>query len=273
MEHFKTGIYAVNNSSIPWYKIPTVTKPKRKVKKKPIVYPLFIECEDAVEDVFWKDMFSKMSINKFPKGFGFRVVDQKLVCHDRSNTQYVSLTGSISEIASKCMQFFRERANILSEIDNLEIQQSYLIIQQEVNKPREWKDIKLRKGERRAAIIQYVSELARKFNLSDKEFDDLLTLININFHLGRIGNNDIYYKDGCITSIGGIVRENGKFKLEDSYSEKKCKFREKDILSINLTRQPQCSISNRWAKIVASKNGVSKQKIIKQITEARTITE
>nr|QBK93792.1 MAG: uncharacterized protein LCPAC406_01060 [Pithovirus LCPAC406] len=267
-----TGSYAITNgNSIPWYEQPYVAQKSKKKKKKVIIHPLFQECETIVEDPFWKEMFIKMSMNKLPKGF--RITDNKLVCHDRTKSQYIPLIGSISEIAAKCMQFLREKANILSQIDKSEIRDSYLSIHKEVNKSRSWNQIRLKPGEKRAAIIQFASEKASEHNLSNNQFDDLLTLINLNLYLGRLDNDDIDYQEGCIIKIKGIIIENNKFILDERRSLKRCRYKDKDLLSINLLVKPVCTISSAWAKIAASRSGKTKIKIMKEITLARGSTE
>nr|QBK92695.1 MAG: uncharacterized protein LCPAC401_03330 [Pithovirus LCPAC401] len=267
------GSYAITNGkNIPWYEQPYVAQKSKKnnKKKKVIIHPLFQKCETIVEDPFWKEIFIKMSMNKLPKGF--RITENKLICHDRNKSQYIPLIGSISEIAAKVMQFLREKANILSQIDRSEIRDSYLSIHKEVNEPRSWNQIRLKPGEKRAAIIQFASEKASEYNLSNGQFDDLLTLINLNLYLGRLDNDDIDYREGYITEIKGIIVENNKFRLDERRLSKRCKYKDKDLLSINLRVRPVCTISSAWAKIAASRSGKTKMKIMKEITLARGST-
>ncbi len=259
-----TGNYAINNT-IPWYEQPyEPPKSKKKKKIKVIVHSLFQECEAVVDDPFWKEMFVKMSMNKLPKGF--RVNDDKLVCHDRNKSQYVSLVGSIDEVASRCMSLLREKANILSQIDKSEIKDSLLSIHKEVNEPRTWKQVRGKKGEKRAAIIEFASEKVDELGLTITEFNDLLTLINLNLYLGKIDNNDVEYQDGCIVKINGLVIENGKFILDERHSTRRCKYKNKDVPFINLRVRHACELSSSWAKVAAARMGKTKVKILKEMT-------
>ena len=258
-----TGNYA---TTVPWYKQATVQKTTKKKAKKTIIHQIFHDCVVVIDDDFWKDMFIKMSMNKFPGGF--RISDQNLVCHDRNKSNYVNLTGTLSEIASSCIEFLKKKANILSSTDKRELREAQLIIHKSANQPRSWDDIKSKRGERRAAIIQYISGLTRRYQLNDASFTHLLTLVNVNFYLGKIINTDITYENGCITNINGLIRIDGVFVLDQTHQSKQCKYRDKDVQSINLEKKRACSLSSSWAKYAASKTGMTKAKALREITIA-----
>ena len=264
-----TGEYAITSNPLPWFKQKKSIKSK-KIKKTVVVYPLFLQCSEVVTDPFWKNFFVKMSTNKLPKGF--RVKSNRFVCHDRNKTQYVILTGEIIEIASKCMQFLREVANIMSQYDRAELRKTQIDAMKKANIPKTWNDIKKKKSEKRAAIIQFASELSEKYNLNTEESKKFLTLLNLSYFVGKLISDDIIYSQGRIIKINGLIRTDNEFKLDEEHDKRKYKFREKELRSDNIKHEYTCKLSEIWAKIVAKKCGLTKAKVLKAITTARSNT-
>ena len=262
-----TGDYAVTNRLLPWYKQPKQVKPKKKKKHK-VIYPLFIQCSEIVTDPFWIGFFIDMSRNKLPKGF--RIRGNNLVCHDRNKTKHVNLIGDTIEIASKCMQFLREVANIMSQNDKNEIRKAQKEAMERANIPKTWNDIKKKKSEKKAAIIQFSAELSKNNNLTVEESTDLLTLINLSYFLNKINSDDVMYNNGHIISINGLIKVNGKFRLDEEHEIRRYKFRDKEIRSNNLKHEYVCKISHCWAKFVARQCGLPKAKVLRAITTARS---
>nr|QBK93600.1 MAG: uncharacterized protein LCPAC404_03040 [Pithovirus LCPAC404] len=266
------GNYATVSKPLPWFnKTVKTAKKKKTAKVQKVIHPIFVECSKVVGDPFWKDFFIRMSKNKLPKGF--RIKGNTLVCHDRTKTKHINFTDDILETASKCMQFLKEIANIMSMTDREEVRRNQIEEMKKANIPKVWSEIKKKKSEKRAAIIQYVSELTREYNLTLFESTDLLTLINLSYFLGQIGNDDVSYEKGHITEIRGLIRIDNKFKLDDEHGKKRYKSRDKEIISNNLRHEYRCSLSDVWAKIIAKKSGLTKAKVLRAITVARTNTE
>lgn len=175
-----------------------------------IIHPQFHKCRDYVLDPFWKEIFLACACNKFPRGVYYDSSANTLNIRTpdsggRTKVDVVDLSEKPEEIYCVVMQLFREKLGKFScrdlqirseELD--EIQQK-----QKITRDCEWKKLKP-KSTKDFLILDYISTLKEKHNLSRKEAKNLLSTIHLGFRLRKLDSNDVVYQKGEIQNIKGL---------------------------------------------------------------------
>lgn len=241
----KAGNYAIATAKTrPWLSTPIVTttaKSRRTKAQVQIVYPLFSECAALTTDPFWISIFNNAAKGTFPRGFTYY--------QDRKDQREESLSG-ISDVPSGsqiltykrgvktfstdvpsnpadaivvCISFFARTAGIMSESDQERTKREYdqRMLEQTSIRTCTWADIKKKKI-RDILIGTFVQKIGQVFELTDKESDQLSTMISIGFLLGYFQSKNVVFDQGRIKAIVGLLfdPETRVFFLDSSLSPK-----------------------------------------------------
>lgn len=139
-----------------------------------IHFPIFILCANLCTDNFWREVYKNLSKGNAPNGV---TLTSDNICYKNNIYNY----------SDKCPN------------DIIKIVESIVTIKN--NGLTKWTHSNTQKKVKEVLIINYLIQLKKEINLSDKEVKKLLDVIKISIIFGDISNDDIEYLDGKILSI------------------------------------------------------------------------
>ena len=91
------------------------TQAKKSKAQPTIVHKIFYECGRLLDDEYWKNVFTKASYGKFPKGFTFK--DNKLTYRYKSKVHVQEIPLETSSALKTIVLFMKKTGQIMSECD------------------------------------------------------------------------------------------------------------------------------------------------------------
>ena len=157
---------------------------------KKIVYPIFLECCQYTDSIFWENIFENLAYGKAPHG---SYISENFLCSGYkigkkdSKTVYEEVFSLLSNHLGTFAQQVKDFTNIENDIKNSR---------------KNWHDIK--KNVKELLIELYVSRMRNKYSLSIEQARYLLSTILIGIVFKAITVNDIDYSNCRINKIDGI---------------------------------------------------------------------
>ena len=165
---------------------------KRKMYMKKIVYPIFLECCQYTNDIFWENIFENLAYGKPP--YGSYISKNFLCCsYEQKEFNYKIEKKDSKTVYEEVFSLLTNRLGIFSHQEKVK----------KINDIKNWNDIK-KKNVKELLIELYVSRMRTKYSLSIKQARYLLSTILIAMVFKVITVNDIDYSDGRINKIDGI---------------------------------------------------------------------
>ena len=170
---------------------------KRKMYMKKIVYPIFLECCQYTNDIFWENIFENLAYGKAP--YGSYISKNFLCCGYKQKEFNYKIEKKDSETVYKeVFSLLTNRLGIFSQQEK-----DFTNLENDIkNSRKNWNDIK--KNVKELLIELYVSRMRNKYSLSIKQARHLLSTILIAIVFKAITVNDIDYSNGRINKIDGI---------------------------------------------------------------------
>lgn len=183
----------------------------RKIK-----YPLFNECMNRCDSVFWKTFFKNLSFGKIPKGFVLR-----------ENTIYVTglrkflIINENPDVCTEEIIEFMKDCGYISEEEKLLLQKRYIEEMTESSSTSNcsWSSITSKKM-KDIHINNFIYRISEAYNLTSKQRNELMVILKIGFSLGNITNDDIIFSEGRIVNINGIEFNDGRFIIQRQATKK-----------------------------------------------------
>ena len=159
---------------------------------KKLVYPIFLDCCQYTDIIFWEDIFANLAFGEPPCGTYF---SKNFLCCSLEQKEFnYKIENKDSETLYKeVFSLLRNRLGIFSHQEKVE----------KINDIKNWNDIKKKKI-KELLIELYVSRMRTKYSLSIKQARYLLSTILIAMVFKVITVNDIDYSNGRINKIEGI---------------------------------------------------------------------
>ena len=212
--------------------------------KKEILYPVFLECLQFINDAFWENIFEDLAYGKTPYG---TYINKDFLCCNYKNKEF---SNKIEKKDPKTLyndnySLLGKKLGILSIRDKTNRQIDFQNIENELKECRKnWSNIR-KKNIKDLLIERYVLNMKNKYSLSYKQAQTLLSTIFIGLVFKVISVKDIKYSDGNITEIEGISFSNKEFKFEKNIYGNDIEFRKCILLDKN-------SMSDNWEKFLTS---------------------
>ena len=200
--------------------------------KKEIIYPIFLECCQYTDDLFWIYIFEDLSYGKCP--YGCYINKNFLCCSFKgkefsykidSNKDPKVMFEEIYNLLHNKLGFYSEIQR-RSKIKNIEIPESNW-------KDKKWNNIK-NKNVKDFIIDNYVISMKKLYSLDDNTVIKLKFVILSGIIFKTISNNDIVYENGIIKEIKGI-----SFKKNEMIIDKNLinyKFQNEKIVNKNIKK-------------------------------------
>jgi len=229
-----------------------LNKPNKKTIN--IINPIFVKCSELIRDDFWKKIFQKASLGKFPRNFSYK--NNKLSYKYRNKVFTREISDDPYDALSTITTFMRQTGKILSDEDkkiSLEIAEANTVSVTTIFN-KKWTDLgnKLKK----ILIYDFVDKLSKEYGSTHENTVQLSRVINCGIELGYIDKDDINYCNGKIISIAGLCNdENKDFYIEYKHEPKikKC--------SKSAAKKTKNIFLEAWENLLMSLNNLEYKKI------------
>lgn len=212
--------------------------------KKEILYPVFLECLQFINDTFWENIFEDLAYGKTP--YGTYINKDFLCCNYKDKEFSYKIEKKDPEtLYNDIYLLLGKKLGILSLRDKTNKQIDFQNIENELKECRKnWANIR-KKNIKDLLIERYVLNMKKKYSLTYKQSQNLLSTIFIGLVFKVISVKDIKYSDGCITEIEGITFSEKKFKVEKNIYGNDIEFRKCILIDKN-------SMSDNWDKFLTN---------------------
>jgi hypothetical protein len=173
------------------------------MKKKEILYPVFLSVSHLSADVFWKYLYEDLAYGICP--FGTFMNNDSVFCRFKGKQfNYQFSSKEPEEIETQLTYIFKTQLNIQSKMDYLSSRADFSKIL-DTSHNKEWKDIK-KKNIKDILLDNFIIKMKNKYNFNASQTHKLMCFIITGFQFKIITNLDIEYDSvTCsITNIKGI---------------------------------------------------------------------
>jgi len=172
-------------------------------KKHEIIYPVFLECCQYADDVFWQGIFEELAYGIPP--YGTYINKGFLTCSYKGKEFSYKIERKNPEILyTDITKLLTEKLGILSQKEKVTKRLAFERLEKNIKDSRhDWASIR-KKNIKDTLLEKYVIEMKRKHSLSIKQCKYLLSIIIISIMFKTITSKDIEYDEDRITNINGI---------------------------------------------------------------------
>ena len=181
--------------------------------KKEILYPIFLECCELIEDTFWKNVFEDLSYGKCPYG---TYIAKDFFCCNYKNKEfsYKIERKDPQQLLTDIHNLLVKKLGLMSNKDKIKKKIDFNQIENNIKEYRKsWSNIR-KKNIKDLLISNYVIHMKNKHLLSLKQARNLLSVIFIGMVFKVISVKDIIYEDGVIKHVNGISFKPKQIILE-----------------------------------------------------------
>lgn len=171
--------------------------------KKDIIYPMFIECLNFTEDIFWENIFGELAYGKAP--YGTYISKDFLCCkYKKKDFSYKIERKDTKLLYTEVYDLLKNKLGLLSSNEKLMKKKIFNTMEDNLKNSRNnWNDIK-KKNIKESLIELYVIRMKHKYSLSIIQSRYLLSIIFMAMVFKVISSKDIIYNNGEIQDIKGI---------------------------------------------------------------------
>jgi hypothetical protein len=210
------------------------------VVKKDIIYPIFLECIEHIDDKFWENIFEDLAYGKTP--YGTYINKNFFSCNYKDKEfSYKIEKNDPEQLYNDIYSLLNTKLGLLSPRDKIKKKTDFINIEDEIKEGRKnWSKIR-KKNIKELLIENYVIAMKNKYSLTIKQVKYLLSVIFIGMVFKIINTKDIHYNDGVINKIDGIgFKKREVIILRDIYDI--------DINTTNIILEEKNLISYNWNK-------------------------
>ena len=183
--------------------------------KKEIIFPIFLECKEQIDNPFWKSLFEDFAYGKYPKQL-YITNYQQIQSSSRVNFfQYCFKNKTPAEMVVDIQELLLQHTNIISNEEV--VKKKSELVHFKTNTWKQWKDIK-KKFIRTILIMDYCIELKEKYKFSQTLCIQLYHKIMNMVINGEI--QDIELRQNKIYHIPGLTITEESFELPIQYESK-----------------------------------------------------
>lgn len=203
-----------------------------------VIYPIFIECmEWAEDDPYWESVFENLAYGKAPHGT--YITRDNLCCAQKKNTfSYPIENKDSAEVYAEVYALLSEKAGLVSDAERLKRMAECEV----ADKENDWISIR-RKNVKDMLVEQFVIRMRKTHNLSAKQGEELLGVINTGLMLRSIAPTDVHMENGIIDYIEHIEFSDGMFTVDKDLYDVEVEL----TADLDVTQTP---LSKIWHKYV-----------------------
>lgn len=183
--------------------------------KKEIIYPIFLECCQFTDDLFWENIFEELAYGKGPYG---TYISKGFLCCSYKNKEFsYKITRKDPKIIfDEIYGLLTEKLGILSYKEKAQKKLVFHEVGKNIkNSRQEWSNIR-KKNIKDAMYEKYVIDMKKEYKLTIKQCKFLLSMIMLSIIFKSISSKDITFKYDKIEHIEGIEfnkTENGTYEI------------------------------------------------------------
>jgi hypothetical protein len=181
--------------------------------KKEIIYPIFLECCQYTNDIYWENIFQDLAYGKTPYG---TYISKDSICCNYKNKEfnYKIEQKNPEQLYNDVYFLFHKKFGLLSQRDKINKKIDFYNIEDEMKNGRKsWANIR-KKNIKDLLIENYVIDMKNKYLLSTQQTKYLLSIIFIAMTFKVICSKDILYEEGKIKNINGIQLKKKQIIVE-----------------------------------------------------------
>jgi hypothetical protein len=181
--------------------------------RKEIIYPIFLECCQFVEDTYWEIIFEDLAYGKC--SYGTYISRDFLCCSYKGKEFSYKIEKKDPNILyTDIYNLLTKKLGILSKKDKIKKRTEFYKTEQDIKQSRQtWSSIK-KKNLKDLLIEQYVIKIKKKYSLNISQSRYLLSIIFIAIVFKVITSKDIDYENGHINNIKGIEFNNKQILIQ-----------------------------------------------------------
>ena len=208
--------------------------------RKEIIYPVFLECCQYTEDIYWENIFEGLAYGKSP--YGTYISKDFLCCsYKKKEFSYKIEKKDAKTVFTDIYNLLVQKLGLLSQREKTNKKKEFTEVEEIIKESRQnWNDIK-KKNVKELLIELYVVRMKRKYNLSVKQSRYLISIIMVALAFKVFTSIDIDYKEGQIVHIKGIDFKNKQMIIQ------------RDIYNLEISFAPNIVLdkklmSDNWEK-------------------------
>lgn len=215
--------------------------------ERDIVYPIFLECCNFTDNIFWENIFDNLAYGDSPYG---TYISKDFLCCNYKNKKfsYKIENKKSSIIYTEVYNLLKNKLGLMSK---LERNNKRLQMDNNLNIKKEtWNSIK-KKNIKSLLIEQYVIRMKNMYKLSIKKSKYLLSLIYICLLFKVVTNKDIIYENNLILDIKGIEISKNCVKINRNIYDND------DINNDDIIINNKLDMSDNWEKFIKELKKIS----------------
>lgn len=215
--------------------------------ERDIVYPIFLECCNFTDNIFWENIFDNLAYGDSPYG---TYISKDFLCCNYKNKKfsYKIENKNSSIIYTEVYNLLKNKLGLMSK---LERNNKRLQMDNNLNIKKEtWNSIK-KKNIKSLLIEQYVIRMKNMYKLSIKKSKYLLSLIYICLLFKVVTNKDIIYENNLILDIKGIEISKNCVKINRNIYDND------DINNDDIIINNKLDMSDNWEKFIKELKKIS----------------
>lgn len=209
--------------------------------KREIVYPIFLECCQFTDDVFWETIFEDLAYGKVPPGT--YINKDFLTCSYKNKEFSYKIERKDAELLyNDIYQLLTEKLVIISQKEKIQRKILFEEMKKNIKDSRlSWISIR-KKNIKDNLYEKYILEMKNKYQLNVKQCRYLFSLINVCITFKTITSKDIIYDNDKIIKIEGIEFDKGKIIFQRSLTL------DKEIEEDEVVNQDSLLLYTNWIK-------------------------
>lgn len=178
-----------------------------------IVHPIFLQCLQYTDDLFWKMVFEEMSYNSCFSGT--YITRGTYYCNIKSKEFSYKFQDAHPKDIFENISSLLKKHNIIGKSDTILFLKEYEDAKQSIDEVlgQEWSEIR-KKNLKDLMFQNFLIRMKYEFELRDSQVKKLYSFINFCLLLKTMTNQSVLYKDGRIESIEGITFSKGKYHID-----------------------------------------------------------
>ena len=192
----------INVQNMQWLNSEVTRGIKKNQKKHTIKtgYEIFAQYANITEDTYWKEIFNKASTGRLPSSV--KLLNDQIVHRYKNKRSTISLSSGVYEIINFLSAKLGWRSPHDVDVDN----NVYTEHRNRVNEKtyKSWNQIKSN-GLKRQLVVSFSAMKKIEYKLSDLEYYQLKSIININLSLDNIKSSDIVMENKFIKEIKNLI--------------------------------------------------------------------
>lgn len=217
--------------------------------KKEVIYPIFLECCQYTDDVFWENVFEDLAYGKSP--YGTYISKDFLCCsYKKKEFSYKIEKKDAKVIHDEVYNLLTKKLGLLSQREKVKKKKAFTDLEETIKESRKnWSDIR-KKNIKELLVELYVTHMKTKHSLSLKQARYLMSIIMLALVFKVITADDIDYRDGRIYNIDGIDFEEKKVIIQRDLYDLEVNFGTNIVMNKKL-------MSENWEKYLKDLEKIS----------------